>query len=84
YEQTDWAESADGRTGSIECSLRILEGLHERWTRALESMTAEDWKRTAHHPEHGTVALWIFLKTYAAHGANHVKQITDLRAAKGW
>ena len=84
YEQTDWAEAPDARAGSIDCSLRLLDGLHVRWVRMLEALSPEDCSRTANHPEQGPVALGVFLKIYADHCVNHVKQITDLRAAKGW
>src|SRR5271154_5445339 len=40
-----WAELRDGRTGSIESSLRILEGIHARTVLFFESLAPEDWTR---------------------------------------
>lgn len=42
------------------------------------------WSRKAMHPDRGEITLDDLLDIYSAHGANHVKQITDLRARKGW
>lgn len=83
YDQEKWAELADCRM-PVEHSIMIIKGLHDRWTRFLENISDEQWSRSGNHPEVGEVTLDGLLKTYAHHGANHVKQITDLRDAKGW
>ena len=84
YDQEEWAKLPDTAKLSVQASLSILKGLHERWTALLKSTTDSDWSRTALHPESGTVTLESLLNTYARHGANHVQQITSLRTAKGW
>lgn len=84
YDQEEWAKRADSVTLSVQSSLSILKGLHERWTALLQNATDGDWSRTAQHPESGTVTLESLLNTYARHGANHCQQITKLREARGW
>lgn len=50
YYEADWAKLADYQ-GSIESSLKIIEGVHLRWSELLISMTNSDFKRTYIHPE---------------------------------
>lgn len=83
YDQDVWAALPDSRL-PVESSLRLLDGLHERWAGFLESLPAEAWSRTGTHPERGEVTLDDLLEIYADHGAHHAGQITDLRARRGW
>jgi hypothetical protein len=83
YDQDEWAKLPDV-SSPIASSLSILQGLHERWIALLERVPDAAWSRTAHHSEVGEVSLESMLTTYAIHGENHVKQITDLRSARGW
>lgn len=52
YRQSDWAELYDTQKVDIWWSVRLLEGLHKRWTALLENMTEEEFSRTYIHPEH--------------------------------
>jgi uncharacterized damage-inducible protein DinB len=83
YDQDVWASLPDSLL-SVESSLRLLDGLHERWAGFLESLPAEAWSRTGMHPERGEVSLDNLLEIYSWHGAHHAGQITDLRARQGW
>src|SRR5437899_2609926 len=84
YDEAQWAELIDARTAPIEPSLSLLEGLHQRWTLLLRSLSAEDVKRKFHHPELGVVTIEQYIALYAWHGAHHVAHITSLRERKGW
>ncbi len=84
YDEAQWAELIDARTAPIEPSLNLLEGLHERWTLLLQSLSAEDVKRRFHHPELGVVSIEQYIALYAWHGQHHVAHITSLRERKGW
>lgn len=84
YEQDRWAETADVAGVGVEASLSILDGLHERWARLLESLTPADFGRRLNHPEIGTIDVDFLLQMYAWHGGHHVAQITGLRRARGW
>lgn len=84
YEQTDWAETADGNTGPIIPSISILHGLHFRWCILLNSLDESAWSRTANHPELGPVSLEKMLEVYYDHCDNHLKHIAQLTESKGW
>lgn len=84
YEQTDWARTADGNSGSIDSSLSILCGLHARWHIMLNSLDKGAFTRTANHPELGPVSLQDLIQVYYDHCDNHLKHITDLLEIKGW
>jgi uncharacterized damage-inducible protein DinB len=83
YDQDVWATFADSSL-PLEPSLKIIDGLHERWAAFLSSLPEDAWSRTATHPERGEMTLDDLLDMYAEHGANHASQITGLRARKGW
>jgi hypothetical protein len=83
YDQDVWATMPD-MSLPVDSSLRIIDGLHERWTAFLSAIPESAWSRTGMHPEHGTVTLDDLLNIYSHHGHNHAKQITDLRARQGW
>ena len=83
YDQDVWATFADS-TLPLEPSLKMVEGLHEKWASFIESLPDDAWSRTAMHPERGEITLDDLLDVYADHGDKHADQITDLRARKGW
>lgn len=84
YDQDRWAETADVSGVGVDASLSILEGLHERWARLLESLAPPDFGRLLNHPEIGAIDLDFLLQLYAWHGAHHVAQVTALRVRRGW
>ena len=83
YDQDVWAKMPD-MTLPLAPSLQIIEGLHVRWTNLLSALSEDAWSRKATHPERGQVSMDDMLEIYSDHGHNHAKQITDLRARKGW
>lgn len=83
YDQDVWATLDDSKI-PLEPSLAIIDGLHQRWSVFLSSLPDDAWSRSGLHPERGEVTLEEFLDIYCDHGANHTKQITDLRERKGW
>lgn len=83
YDQDVWAALPDSRL-PVTSSLKLIEGLHERWAAFLELLPDEAWSRRGLHPERGEVSIDDLLNIYAEHGAHHAGQITDLRARKGW
>ena len=84
YDQDAWAVLSDAASGPLDASLAMLSGVHERWHRLLETLDDSKLERTAVHPETGKVSAMDLLRTYAAHGAHHIRQITDCRMVKGW
>ena len=84
YDEAQWAQLIDASTGAVQPSLNLLEGLHDRWTMLLRSLTTEDVKRRFHHPELGVVTIDQYIALYAWRWAHHVAHITSLRERKGW
>lgn len=84
YEQQMWAELPDAKGADVEMSLRLLEGLHQRWVLLLRSMKPTDFKKEYVHPESGVNVLEKTFQMYAWHGRHHVAHITSLRKRMGW
>jgi uncharacterized damage-inducible protein DinB len=84
YAEDRWANLADTAATPIEVSLAMLDSLHDRWVRLLQSFTPQEWKRSFRHPELGLVSLEKNLALYAWHGRHHVAHITALRGRNGW
>lgn len=84
YGQEAWAALADVGTVPVEASVKIVEGLHERWIALLGALTPEEFARRLAHPEIGEIDLDFLLSLYAWHGRHHVTQIVALRQRQGW
>ena len=77
YEEADWALLPDYRL-PVEPSIKLLEGIHQRWVALLESFTENEWNRTFIHPASGdTVHLKKALALYAWHSDHHLAHITE-------
>jgi len=83
YFEDRWAKLEDSRL-PVEVSLKILEGIHERWVVLLESLSDDDFKRTLVHPDNGRFTVEKFLALYAWHSRHHTAHITKLRERNGW
>lgn len=84
YLEAKWAALPDSNLDPA-ISLRILEGVHQRWYLLLINLQTKDWSRTYIHPEKGRpVRLDESLHNYAWHGKHHVAHITELRNRMGW
>jgi uncharacterized damage-inducible protein DinB len=84
YDEALWAKLADYESTPIEVSITLLETLHDRWVRLLQSRTDADFERTFRHPEIGTMSLGSYLAGYSWHSRHHVAHITSLRKRMGW
>jgi uncharacterized damage-inducible protein DinB len=84
YDEAAWAKLEDTRTTPIETSLAMMDALHDRWVRLLQSLGPADFARTLNHPENGVMNLDQLLALYAWHGAHHVAHITNLRRHNKW
>jgi uncharacterized damage-inducible protein DinB len=84
YAEQLWAELADARSGPIEPSLQMYEGVTARWVRFLESLTPEQWGRKFTNPEWGTLTVEDSLRGMAWHARHHTAHITELRRREGW
>lgn len=76
YQQDAWADLPEAKTGALQPSLSILEGLHKRWVDLLINLPDSDWQRTGNHPESGKLTLDDLLDIYVRHCENHLNQIS--------
>ena len=77
YDEAEWAKLPDTTGLPVASSLLILKGLHQRWVMLLDSLTDEQWTRTAFHPEQGRLlSLDDFLIIYSDHGDAHIAQLS--------
>ena len=83
YHEERWAELEDSRA-PVQISLTLLEAIHSRWALLLRSFADEDWARTVHHPDMGSMRLDVLLAFYAWHGRHHIAHIKSLRRRNGW
>lgn len=83
YYEDRWAELADSKM-PVDVSLKVIEGVHSRWTALLEAMTDDDFRREFIHPETGTWTLEKVLALYAWHALHHTAHITKTREQHGW
>ena len=84
YEEKRWAELADAKSGPVEYSLDMLDGLHRRWVIMLTAMPDAAFERRYVHPETGIGTLNRLLAVYAWHGRHHLAHITRLAEREGW
>jgi len=83
YFEDRWAELADSGL-PVESSLKMIEGIHRRWSALLNAMTDAEFKRAFVHPETGKWTLDEALALYAWHSRHHTAHITRLRERQGW
>jgi hypothetical protein len=74
YDEARWAVLADAAL-PVDPSLDLLDALHIRWVRLLETMSERDYQRTFVHPESGAWRLDQYLAQYAWHGRHHTGHI---------
>ena len=85
YYEDRWAELIDSKKFPIESSLKILEGIHERWTIVLNNLTPAELKMTFKHPENGAIiSIEENIGIYAWHCNHHLAHITTLKQTKNW
>ena len=75
YEEQLWAEMPDGKTADPAPSLAILDGVHQRLTILLNSLSDEQFVRPATHPQWGQMTVDFLIQLYAWHCRHHVAHI---------
>jgi hypothetical protein len=85
YYEERWAELSDSKYFPVEPSLKILEGIHHRWSELLDKLTIEDLEKTFTHPEQNkTFTLLENIGVYAWHCNHHLAHITTLKVRNNW
>ncbi len=83
YYEDRWANLEDSKL-PLDASLKIVDGLHSRWTTLLTSMSDADFQRKLIHPESGEWTLAQMLGLYSWHGRHHTAHIANLRKRNNW
>jgi len=85
YFEEHWAELIDTKSMPIQPSLKMIEGIHERWTVLLNNLTDEQYGRIFIHPEHGkTFRVDENIGVYAWHCNHHLAHITETKKRNNW
>jgi len=78
YYEDRWANLPDTKQMTVESSLKILEGLHERWIVLLNTLKQSDYARTFYHPENKkTIRLDENIGIYAWHCNHHLAHVIE-------
>jgi hypothetical protein len=85
YFEERWAELPDSKSMPVEPSLKMIEGIHERWTVLLKNLRDEDYAKIFIHPEHGkTFRVDETIGIYAWHCNHHLAHITETIKRNNW
>ena len=85
YFEERWAELDDNKNMPINSSLKMLEGIHERWTFLLKNLSEDHHKRVFIHPEHGMkFRIDENIGVYAWHCNHHLAHITETKKRNNW
>jgi len=84
FDENLWAQLPDARTGPIEPSLMLFEGVSARWVLFFQSLAPEQWSRKFMHPERGPLIVDDVPPAMVWHCRHHTAHITGLRARQSW
>ncbi len=80
YFENLWAALSDSKDYPIESSLKILEGLHDRWTNLIKNLNECDLEKGFLHPEtNETISLKTNIGIYAWHCEHHLAHIINAK-----
>jgi hypothetical protein len=85
YYEARWAELSDSKFMDIRPSLKMLEGIHERWTVLLKNLTKHDLVKTYFHPDNSrSISIDEYIGIYAWHCHHHLAHITETKKKNHW
>ena len=80
YNQDKWANLEDGKNTPIQTSLDLVEGIHQRLSLILKTITEEELQRAYIHPEYNKeFKLDEMLALYAWHGRQHYEHLKIIK-----
>jgi len=83
YLENEWAKQKD-YTVPVVNSIKILEGLHLRWSNLLKSLNEVDMNRTFFHPESKREwSIYTTIALYAWHCNHHLAHILQAKKHQG-
>lgn len=84
YEEGLWAVLSDGLNDDISSSLKIIEGVHQRWTQLLEKASSDELNKMYFHPQHQRLfSVKEALGIYQWHCEHHLAHIHQALNYKG-
>ncbi|WP_150275883.1 YfiT family bacillithiol transferase [Paenibacillus tepidiphilus] len=84
YREDLWAERSDYTEEPAETSLVLLDSLHRRFARLLETVDETDYSRMIVSQGLGSMTLDTALARYVWHNRHHMAHIAGLLERKGW
>jgi hypothetical protein len=75
YEESRWAELPEAKSGPVDMSVALLDGLHRRWLAFLRGLPSAEFGKVYVHPELGRVTLDEALGLYAWHSRHHTAHV---------
>ncbi len=85
YLEEKWAELTNGKNSSVMESIKILEGVHQRWYTLSISLDEFNIRKEYYHPENQKkVEVAEVVPLYVWHGRYHLGHIELLKKDKGW
>ena len=79
YYEDRWANLPDAMDFPIESSLKMIEGVHQRWTYLIKNLTEEELNKVFIHPEHHKEFKLIeTIGLYAWHSKHHLAHVKSL------
>lgn len=82
FDQDAWAAALRYEKRDMRKSLEQYRNLREANVALLKSLTPDDWKKSAIHPERGEQTVRVIAEMTAGHDLNHFAQIERIVAAK--
>ena len=84
YLENLWAQLPDVNNVPMEASLKILEGLHLRWSTLLRTLSEKDFEKKYFHPEQKREVLLLeVLALYAWHCRHHLAHVQQAKKYRG-
>jgi hypothetical protein len=84
YEEQLWAETEDGKHGSVGISLKLLSALHKRWVFFLSHLSDEELDRVYYNPSgKRTIQVREAIALYTWHGKHHLAHVKLVAAGGG-
>ena len=83
YLEAEWAKQVDYAVPIIH-SIKILEGIHQRWSILLKSLSEEQIHRSFLHPENGKEwSVYLTTALYSWHGRHHLGHVKLAKLNQG-
>ncbi|MDE3108318.1 MAG: DinB family protein [Acidobacteriota bacterium] len=82
FDQDAWAAAMRYEKRDARKSFEQYRSLREANVALFKSLTPEDWKKSAIHPERGEQTVRVIVEMTAGHDLNHFSQIERILAAK--